>query len=236
MFELNDSFLHSPLFLLTLSLVCFELARLLYQKSGHWAILQPTLVGAIFVAIVIYSLDVDFATYLSGNQFIIFLLGPATVALAVPMFMQLALLKKMLVPLLLTSVIGAVFAALSVVILAYLLGASTEVLWSIAPKSVTTPIAVEISKELHAETSLTVGVVVITAIVGIVTAPILFKYFNINDPRIQGFSLGITAHGVGVARAFEKNQIAGAFASLALCLTGSFSAVFIPLSYRLLSL
>lgn len=226
----------SPLFALTMSLACFELARVLYEKSGHWAILQPTLLGAIWVALLLKLFGMSFDDYLSGNALIVFLLGPATVALAIPMYKQLELLKNMLLPLLLTSLAGALFAAFSVVLLAYMMGASVEALWSIAPKSVTTPIAVEISQEIQAETSLTVGVVVITAIVGIVLAPILFKFLKVDDPRIWGFSLGITAHGVGVARAFEQCQTAGAFASLALCLTGSFSAVFIPLCYRLMTL
>lgn len=223
----------NPLIGLSCSLLCFELAKWCYQASGFKTYLQPTMLGAIFVALLIYTFGLDFSTYLKANAFIIFLLGPATVALAIPMYRQLPLLKQLLVPLLLTSFCGAVMAALSVVVTALVMGASFEVIWALISKSVTTPVAIEISREINAEVNLTTGAVVLTAIAGIVIAPPLFRLFAVNDARIIGFALGITAHGVGMSRAFEHSQKAGAFASLALCLTASFSAVFIPLAYKL---
>jgi putative effector of murein hydrolase len=225
----------SPLFALTLSLAAFQFGQWVYRLSGNFPLLHPTMFGAVTVAILLKLLAIDFTQYFAGNALLMFLLGPATVALAIPLFQQLRLMRGMLLPMSITIVAGASFAALSAVAIAYALGASPEVLLSLAPKSVTTPIAMSIADEIGGIQTLATGAVVLTAVVGIVVAPWIFSLLKINDPRVWGFCLGITAHGVGTARSFELNATAGAFASLALCLTGTFSAIVIPLVATMLN-
>lgn len=222
--------LHSPLFALTLTLVCFQSANLLYRKFNSFPLLHPTVTGAVLVALLLWFSDVPYRDYLQSNQLLMFWLGPATVALAIPLYQQLHLIRQMAVPILLTFSCGAVFAAGSAVTIAWLLGGSETTLLSIAPKSVTTPIAISLAREIGGLETLAAGTVALTAVVGISAAPVVFRLLKIDDPKIWGFCLGITAHGMGTARAFEMNPTAGAFSSLAMCLTGALTAIMIPLA------
>ena len=135
---------------------------------------------------------------------------------------------------LLTCAFGAIFAAGSAVVIAYSLGASEVTMLSLAPKSVTTPIAIDLANEIGGLATLAAGCVALTAVSAMCLAPIVFRLLNITDPQIWGFCLGITAHGMGTARAFEMNATAGAFSSLAMCLTGAFSAALIPVVVNLI--
>mgnify|MGYP000554291463 CR=1 FL=1 len=222
--------LTSPLFALTLSLAAFQGGSVCYRLSNQFPLFHPTVLGAVLVALALKTFDLNFSRYLQANNALMFLLGPATVALAVPLFQQLKLMRGLLMPMMVTVISGSVVASGSAVLIAYWLGASPETLLSLAPKSITTPIAMSIAEEIGGLTILATGAVVLTAVVGICAGPLLFKWMNISDPRIWGFCLGISAHGVGTARSFEINATAGAFSSLALCLTGTFSAIMIPIA------
>lgn len=222
--------LNSPLFVLTLSVAGFQLGNLLYRRLNEFPLLHPTITGAAMVAALLLQLDIDYSIYWQGNQLLIFCLGPATVALAVPLYQQLHLIRKMALPILLTCCSGAIFAALSAVAIGWVLGASETTLLSLAPKSVTTPIAMSLAEEIGGLATLAAGIVALTAVAAIALAPIVFRLLKIDDPKIWGFCLGITAHGMGTARAFEMHPTAGAFSSLAMCLTGAFSAIIIPLA------
>lgn len=226
--------LKSPLFALTLSLAAFQAGSFVYRITGQFPAFHPTVLGAVIVAGALKLLDLNFIQYLDSNSLLMFLLGPATVALAVPLFQQLKLMRGLLMPMAVTVITGAIFASGSAVLIAYWLGASPETLLSLAPKSITTPVAMSVADEIGGLTTLATGAVVLTAVVGICAGPVIFKWLNITDPRIWGFCLGISAHGVGTARSFELNATAGAFSSLALCLTGTFSAVMIPIAVSLL--
>lgn len=226
----QSQLLTSPLFALTLSLAAFQAGSVCYRLSHQFALFHPTVLGAVLVALVLKFFDLNFAHYLEGNHLLMFLLGPAVVALAVPLFQQLKLMRGLLVPMIVTVVSGAIVASCSAVLIAYWLGATPETLLSLAPKSITTPIAMSVAAEIGGLTTLATGAVVLTAVIGISAGPLLFKWMNISDPRIWGFCLGISAHGVGTARSFELNATAGAFSSLALCLTGTFSAIMIPIA------
>lgn len=226
--------LQTPLFAVTLTLAAYKLGSIAYRLSNQLALLHPTVSGAIAVASLLTLLDLDYQAYFDGNQLLIFFLGPATVSLAVPLYQQQHLIRKMIKPVLITLIAGASFAALSALSIAYLLGATQQTLLSLASKSVTTPIAIGITAEIGGLESLATGAVVFTGALGLVIAPPLFRLLKIDDPRVWGFCMGITAHGVGTARAFELSATAGAFSSLALCLTGTFSAIVIPLTATLI--
>lgn len=221
--------LQSPLFVLTLSVAAFQLGNLVYRRLNAFPLLHPTITGAALVALVLHLANIDYQRYYQGNHLLLFWLGPATVALAVPLYQQLHLIRKMAAPILATFFCGAIFAAASAVGIAYLLGAHETTMLSLAPKSVTTPIAINLANEIGGLATLAAGAVCLTAVVGISLGPLIFRTLGITDPKIWGFCLGITAHGMGTARAFEQNATAGAFASLAMCLTGALSAILIPL-------
>lgn len=231
---IDQNLLNSPLLALTLSLAAFQLGNVLYRRLNEFPLLHPTVVGAALVAVLLPRLDIDYQVYVEGNQLLMFWLGPATVALAVPLYQQLHLIRNMAVPILLTCIFGAIFAAGSAVAIAYSLGASEATMLSLAPKSVTTPIAMDLASEIGGLASLAAGCVALTAVAAMCLAPLVFRLLKIDDPQIWGFCLGITAHGMGTARAFEMNPTAGAFSSLAMCLTGAFSAALIPIVVSLL--
>lgn len=220
--------LHSPLFALTLTLAAYEVGAWLYRRSRHFPLCHPTVVGAVTVALLLPVIDLDSQRYLAGNQLLVFLLGPATVALAVPLYRELHLIRALAWPICVALVVGAGVAATSAVGIAWVLGGNPETLLSLAPKSVTTPIAIGISAETGGLIALTTGAVVFTGAAGIALAPLVFRWLKISDPRVRGFTLGLCAHGVGTARAFEHSPRAGAFASLALCLTGTLTALCLP--------
>ena len=230
-----SNLLDSPLFALTLSLACFQFANWVYRRLREFPLLHPTVTGAALVAAILSQLDLPYQRYFEGNQLLMFWLGPATVALAVPLYQQWHLIRQMAVPILLTFSCGAIFASASAVAIAYWLGGSETTLLSLAPKSVTTPIAISIADKIGGLTTLAAGAVALTAAVGISAAPIVFRLLRIDDPKIWGFCMGITSHGMGTARAFEKNPTAGAFSSLAMCLTGAFTALFVPIIAHLIA-
>jgi len=220
--------LESPLFALTLTLAVFQGCLWLYRRCHTFPLLHPTITGAIVVALLLPLLDLNYDTYKQGTYWLELLLGPATVALAIPLNRQLTLIRAMALPILLTAVVGSAVGALSALAGAWLFDGNLETLRSLAAKSVTTPIAIGITQELGGLVALATGAVMITAALGISLAPLVFRLLRVDDPRIQGFALGVVSHGMGTARAFERSQVAGAFASLALCLVGILSAIAIP--------
>lgn len=225
--------LESPLFALTLTLAVFEGCLWLYRRSRLLPLLHPTIIGAIVLALLLPCLDLDYTTYKEGTVWLELLLGPATVALAIPLYRQLALIRSLALPILLTAMVGSAVGALSALAGAWLFDGNLETLRSLAAKSVTTPIAIGITQELGGLITLATGAVMITAAIGISLAPLVFRLLRVDDPRVQGFALGVVSHGMGTARAFEQSQIAGAFASLALCLVGILSAAAIPTLFLL---
>lgn len=224
----------TPLFAITLTLAAYKVGALIYQASKQFPLLHPTVSGALALAWLLGKTELDYSIYFEANQLLMFFLGPATVCLAVPLYQQQHLIRRMIKPIIVTLIAGASFAAISALSIGYLLGANEQTLLSLASKSVTTPIAIGITAEIGGLETLATGAVVFTGATGLVIAPVLFRLLKIEDPKIWGFCMGMTAHGVGTARAFELNATAGAFSSLALCLTGTFSAIVIPLMATLL--
>lgn len=222
--------LSSPVVLLTATLAAYEIGAAVYRRSNFFPLLHPAIVGALLIAALLSVIGIDYTTYADGTLVLRWLLGTATVALAIPLYRHVSLIRELAIPIAVTVVLGAAVGALSVVGIAWLGGCDHEILLSLAPKSVTTPIAIGISRELGGIVELTNGAVLITAATGVTVAPWLFRLLRIGDARVQGVALGIAAHALGAARAFETNTVTGAFASLSLCLTGIVSAIAIPLA------
>jgi predicted murein hydrolase (TIGR00659 family) len=218
----------TPLLGLTLTLVAYQCAWWIYQRANQHPLLNPVLIAVVVLVTVLTLTGTDYETYFDGAQFVHFLLGPATVALAIPLYAQWQRLRAMLLPLLLTLVIGSLTAALSAVGIAALLGASRETMMSLAPKSVTTPIAMGIAETLGGLPSLTAVLVITTGILGAVSARFVYQALRIDDHAVRGFAIGLTSHGIGTARAFQVSEQAGAFAALAMGLNALVTALTLP--------
>ena len=223
-----------PLLWLTLTLAAYVVAYYAYERSGMNPLVNPVAVSVTLLVLLLYATDVEYGTYFDGAQFVHFLLGPATVALAVPLYANIKIVRRAAVPMLLALLVGSATAVGSVVVIASLLGGSPETLLSLAPRSVTTPIAMGISERVGGLPSLTAVLVILTGIIGAMSGTPLFNMLRIRDYRARGFAIGIAAHGIGTARAFQVNQIAGTFAGIGMGLNGLITALLVPLLLFLL--
>jgi predicted murein hydrolase (TIGR00659 family) len=219
----------TPLLGLTLTLLVYQAAYWIYRRAGFHPLLNPVALSVAFMVALLTATGTPYQTYFDGAQFVHFLLGPATVALAVPLYAQLARLKAMFVPLAVALLAGSLTAIVSAVGIAWALGASRETMLSLAPKSVTTPIAMGIAEKLGGLPSLTAVLVVSTGVIGAVSAKYVLDALRVTDHAVRGFSVGVAAHGIGTARAFQVSEEAGAFAGLAMGLNGLVTAALFPL-------
>ena len=217
-----------PLLWLTLTLAAYLLAILLHRKAGGHPAVNPVLITVAILVSLLLATGTPYQRYFDGAQFVHFLLGPTTVALAVPLHGQLKRLVTMSGPLLVALVVGSLVAGLSAYVIGALLGASTPTVVSLAPKSVTTPIAMGIAERLGGLASLTAVFVILTGIFGAIFAVALLRRLGVRDEASVGFALGLASHGIGTARAFQISEQAGAFAALAMGLNGLFTAVTLP--------
>ncbi len=224
----------SPLLTLTLTLVAYQAGIWLYDKSGNNPLVNPVLIAVLVIVGLLFVTDTDYQTYFDGAQFIHFLLGPATVALAIPLYRQISKVRESLLAITITVLCGSLTAAASSVGLAWLLGASRQTLLTIAPKSATTPVAMGIAEQLGGLPTLTAVVVILTGITGAMTASGLLRLARIRDARATGLAIGIAAHGIGTARAFQISEVAGAFSGLAMGLNALATAILVPLLFQLL--
>jgi predicted murein hydrolase (TIGR00659 family) len=225
----------TPLLWLTVTLVVYQAAYWLYKRAGFHPLANPVAIAIAVLVTVLKLTGTPYQTYFAGAQFVHFLLGPATVALAIPLFAQLDKLRRAWLPILGGLVAGSLTAIVSAVGIAWALGASPVTLISIAPKSVTTPIAMGIAERLGGLPSLTAVLVVTTGIVGAVSAKYVLDALRIRDHSVRGFSVGVAAHGIGTARAFQVSEEAGAFAGLGMGLNGLATALIFPLLVWLLA-
>lgn len=212
----------------------FLAAAHLHRRSGGHPLLNPTLVAILMIAVGLKLTGISYDTYLRGAGFIHFLLGPAVVLLAVPLFRQTALIRASGRLLAAALVVGLPAGVATAVGIAWLLGASTETLLSLAPKSVTTGIALGIAEKIGGVPALTAVLVIMTGIVGAVLGPVATRLVGIQDLRAIGLAMGIASHGIGTARALQMGEVAGAFSGLGMGLNGVLTAVLVPLAFTLL--
>ena len=219
----------SPLLGLTITLLAYQGAFWIYQRSGCNPLANPVLIAVTVLVLFLTLTATSYETYFEGAKFVHFLLGPATVALAIPLYMQLHRVRAMLLPVIVGLLVGSLTAAISAVLVGRLFGAGLSTQLSLAPKSVTTPIAMGIAERIGGIPSLTAVLVIITGILGAVGARYVFDAMKLRDPAIRGFAIGVASHGIGTARAFQVNEQSGAFAALAMGLNGALTAILVPL-------
>lgn len=226
----------SPLLGLTVTLLAYGLAYRVYELAGMRAILHPVVIAVVVLIAFLQMTGISYARYFEGAQFVHFLLGPATVALAVPLYHQLDKLRRLWMPITVATLVGVSVGTLSSIGIAWLSGADLQTQLSLAPKSVTAPVAMGISEKIGGLPSLTAVLVVATGIIGAVIGGALFALLRIRDDDVKGIAMGITAHGIGTARAFQMSREMGAFSGLAMALSALTSAVLVPALLRLIGL
>ena len=223
----------SPLFGLTATLVAYLVGLYVARRAGLHPLANPVAIAIAILVPLLWATRIEYPKYFEGAQFVHFLLGPATVALAVPLFAQLDTLRRYRWPLIVGLIAGGAASALSAVAIAWLLGASEETILSLTSKSVTAPIAMGISEQIGASPALTAVFCIATGVLGAICGRYVFDALGLSRWSVRGYALGTAAHGIGTARAFQVNAEAGAFAGLALGLHGLIAAVAIPAAVRL---
>lgn len=226
-------FLTNPIFLISLTFLLFIVSKIIQKRSGL-ILLNPILITAVVMILFLQTNDITYETYNEGGRYIEFWLKPAVVALAVPLYRQLETIKKQLLPLFVSELVGCVVGIISVVGLAAAFGATDEVILSLAPKAVTTPIAIEISQSIGGIPSLTAAVVVCTGLFGAIAGFHIAKLFRFKSKEGIGLSIGTSSHAIGTAAIMERGEEFGAFSSLGLTLNGLFTALLTPFLLTLL--
>jgi predicted murein hydrolase (TIGR00659 family) len=225
----------SPLFALFITLAAYQIGLWIYKSTKQNPLANPVAIAIILVACLIQSIEMPYSTYFEGAQFIHFLLGSATVSLAIPIYRGLDSLKGRSFPLIASLVAGAAVSIFSAVMVAQLLGADPSITGAMYPKSVTAPIAMGIAERIGVSPTLTAIFAVITGILGAILAPFIFNLLGMKAWWQRGFAIGIGAHGIGTSRAFSIHPEAGTYASLAMGMNGVISAIAIPMLYHLLN-
>jgi predicted murein hydrolase (TIGR00659 family) len=218
----------SPLLWLSATLVCYLLADRLYRLGRGSPLLNPVAIAVALLIGILVVTETPYAVYFDGAQFVHFLLGPATVSLAIPLYRQRERLAALALPIGAALLVGVLTASLTAIGLAAWLGADTATQVSLAPKSVTAPVAMGISEKLGGIPSLTAVLVVSTGIVGAVFGTGVLKLLRIRDDAVKGVAMGVTSHGIGTARAFQVSSTMGAFSGLAMALSAFLTAALLP--------
>lgn len=222
----------SPLVWLAVTLTAYCLADRAALATRRHPLVNPVVLAVALIAAVLLVTGTPFETYFAGAQFVHFLLGPATVALAVPLWRMRREVRRAILPMAAALLAGSLTGIVSALALAWLADAPAAILASVAPKSVTAGIAMGIAEPLGGLAALTAVVVVATGVFGAVAAGPLFDAMGIRDARARGFAAGLAAHGLGTARAFQVDRTMGTFAGIALGLNGLMTAVLVPLVWR----
>jgi predicted murein hydrolase (TIGR00659 family) len=218
----------SPLLGLTLTLCAYVFAHWVYGRCGMSPLANPVAISVAIIALVLVASGMSYQRYFAGAQFVHFLLGPATVALALPLARQVPRLRQSLLPLACALLAGSVTAIVSAVTVGVLLGASAQLARTIAPKSATSPIAMAVSEHLGGVPALTAVLVIGTGVFGAIAARSLLNALRIESHAARGLALGVAAHGIGTARAFQVSPEMGAWAGLGMGLNGVLTALLAP--------
>jgi predicted murein hydrolase (TIGR00659 family) len=223
-----------PLAAIAATLAAYLVGDAIWTASGRRPLLNPVLIAIVILSAALTLTGVPYARYFEGAQFIHVMLGPATVALALPLWNAARQIRRAAIPVFGALLIGSATAMLSAVGLAWLFGASEQIMATIAPKSATTPVAMALSDQLGGQPGLTAVLVILTGVTGATLGTPFLNALRLKDFRARGFAMGLASHGIGAARALTVSQTAGAFASLAMALNALATAALAPLLWRLI--
>lgn len=227
-----EKILNDALFGVILSLIAFEIGKLLFEKTKI-ALFNPLLISTIVVIGFLHKFEIPVSSYMVGGDFILFFLAPATISLAIPLYQKIDLLKKHFIPIMGGGIVGAFVAIISVIFLGKLLNIDYQLVVSLIPKSITTPIGMEVSSMIGGIPSITVFAISVTGISGNIFAPIVYNIFKISHPVAKGIGIGISSHAVGTSRAMEMGEIEGAMSALSIIIAGIITIILAPLLVKL---
>ncbi|MCY7294579.1 LrgB family protein [Alteromonas sp. a30] len=236
--ELYDIWVYlqaEPLFWLTLTIGAYLVGDWCYQKSNKFPLVNPVAISILIVSSTLFIFDIEYERYFSGAQFIHFMLGPATVALAIPIYKKWHLIVVNAKAIFVSVFVGSCFAVVSTYFIANGLGISEKVMLTMLPRSVTTPIAMGISEVIGGIPSLTAIMTITTGIIGATFGAFILDILRVNSASARGFGIGLGSHGVGTAKAMSQNAEAGVFAAVAMGLSGIVTSLIMPLFMRLIS-
>jgi predicted murein hydrolase (TIGR00659 family) len=220
--------LTSPLTGLAITLLVYCAAIKLYKQSGHNALVNPVIISVVTIITILLITGINYQDYYKGGQYIHFFLGPAVVALAVPLYQQMHRIKKLMLPIFITLIASVFIGCFSAIFLSDWLGASLLTQISLSPKSVTTPVAMGISENIGGIVSLTAGLATATGVIGAIFGTKIFEMMGIKDDAVKGIAMGLTSHGIGTARAFQVSNTMGAFSGLAMAISAFTTAFMLP--------
>ena len=226
-------FLESEVFVLCFTFIVFFLAQKLQEKL-KWILLNPIMVSVAIIILFLTVFNIDYSAYHQGTRMIEFFLKPAVVAMGVPLYLQLERIKKQAVIIVVSQLAGCIVGIVSVVLIAKLLGASKEIVLSVAPKSVTVPIAMEVSKMIGGIPALTAAVVLVVGIFGAIFGYTILKLARVTNPISQSLAMGTASHGIGTSRSMAISSTYGVYSSLGLILNGIFTSVLTPYIIKLI--
>lgn len=233
MIEIWSYLSRDPLLWLAATLVAYLVGMAVFQAAGQKPLANPSLVAMVLLAVLLHVTGTPFATYFEGAQFVHFLLGPATVCLALPLYDNLPRVRQSALPLIAALSVGSATGIVAVLAIGDAFGLAPAIMASMAPKSATAAVAIGVSEELGGSPTMTAMMVMLTGLTGAIVATPLLNALGVRDWRARGFSVGVAAHGFGTARAFQVNPTAGAFAGLGMGLNAMLTAILAPLVLRL---
>ena len=225
----------NELVIVTFTIIIYWLAQKLQARTG-FILLNPILITILIIIAFLMIFNIDYQTYHNGSKYIDFLLKPAVVAVGVPLYKQLKVIKKQALNIVISQLAGCITGIVSVVLIAKLMGASKEIIFSLAPKSVTTPIAIEISRSIGGIAPLTASVVIVVGIFGAVFGYSILKLTGVRNPMAQSLSMGNAAHAIGTSKSMEISPVFGAMSSIGLIVNGIFTAILAPYVLKLLGI
>lgn len=218
----------SPLLHLTLTLAAYQVGLVIYRRAGLNPLCNPVLIAVAVVIAILLATETPYARYFEGAQFVHFMLGPATVALALPLYRQMARVRRSGRAIFAAIFAGSLTAIATAVGIGWALGGAGDTILSLAPKSVTAPVAMGITEQLGGLPSLTAVLVILTGIMGAMLGPAVLNVIGVRDWAARGLALGVASHGIGTARALQVNEVAGAFSGLAMGLNALATALLLP--------
>lgn len=218
-----------PLLWLTMTLVAYGIGDGIFRWAGRAPLANPVLVAVVLISLTLVATGTSYETYFGGAQFVHFLLGPATVALAMPLYLNLHHLRSAALPMIASLIVGSLVAMLSAVGIGWVMGVRGQILMSLLPKSATSPVALGVTEMIGGIPTLTAAMVILTGIIGAVAVTPLYNALGITDWRARGFATGVAAHGIGTARAFQVNETAGAFAGIGMGFNALLTAILAPI-------
>lgn len=224
---MSITILNTPFFGIILTIASFNLGLFIFKKL-KFPILNPLLIGTIIIIFIIEFFNIPLEYYKKGGDMITFFLAPATIALALPLYRQTSKLKTHFLPIIIGVIVGSITAILSVIFIGKLLGINDLIIKSFVPKSITTPLGIELSEVLGGIPAITIFAIIITGITGNIIAPTICNIFNIKHPIAKGLGIGISSHAVGTARAIEMGEIEGAMSALSIVITGIITFIVAP--------